>query len=104
VTTDVGVHAIALGLALLLAGVAMLALRWSPPSIPLWTPADPDAVRVAEGRLLAIVGALMIVTGLGAVLLPAAAAGSWFAWGTGVWVAVLLVGLVVVFRTSRPRP
>ena len=64
--------------------------------------ADPDRARLATGRYLILVDAMIVLLGIGLLTLPAARVEPMVPYGVGAIVGVSVLGLVPLLRATRP--
>lgn len=81
-------------------GLAMLMGKWRPASLA--TARDPDRARLAAGRYLIIVDAMIVLLSIGLLTLPEARVEPMVPYGVGAIVGVSALGLVPLLRATRP--
>ena len=81
-------------------GLAMLMGKWRPASLA--TARDPDRARLATGRYLTMVTAMIMLLSIGLLTLPDARVEPLVPYGIGAIVGVSMLGLVPLMRATRP--
>jgi hypothetical protein len=80
-------------------GLALLMGKWRPASLA--TARDPDRARVALGRFLLVIDALILLLGIGLIALPEALARSMAMYAVGAIMLASTVGIVFLLRATR---
>ena len=94
-----GIVAVASALPGLVMGAALLMGKWRPASLA--TARDPDRARVALGRFLLVIDALILLLSIGLIGLPEALARSMAMYAVGAILLASTIGIVFLLRATR---
>ena len=81
-------------------GLALLMGKWRPASLA--TARDPDRARIATGRYVIMVDAMILLLGIGLMTLSEARVEPLVPYGVGVVLGVSGLGLIPLIRATRP--
>lgn len=95
-----GILAILSALPGIVVGLALLMGKWRPASLAVAR--DPDRARVATGRYVILVDAMILLLGIGLLTLPEARVESLVPYAVGTVLGVSGLGLIPLFRATRP--
>jgi hypothetical protein len=95
-----GIIAILSALPGLVIGLALLMGKWRPASLA--AARDPDHARVATGRYVILVDAMILVLGIGLLTLSEAQVEPLVPYAVGTVLGVSGLGLIPLFRATRP--
>ncbi len=95
-----GIIAILSALPGIVIGLALLMGKWRPASLA--TARDPDRARVATGRYVILVDAMILLLGIGLLTLSEAHVEPLVPYAVGTVLGVSGLGLIPLFRATRP--